>query len=71
MIFTQDENTKEDPYFALVSACIEDRFRKSYNNTETKKSVYRFADSKLVAMFADCSENFEPKKLSNLIKSTI
>jgi len=74
-------NTNEN-YFNLVARIIESSIvdniarRKNYKNqivisktgTNLKRKVnIKFADSKLIKLFADCSNNFEEGKLKKSI----
>lgn len=57
--------------FNLVAECIAQYFTPNSKNRETNKDKLRFADSKLVGLFSDCTEDLNDIKLSKLIKSRI
>ena len=55
----------------LMMECVSQCFTGAWRSTETKEDRKRFANSKLVSVFADCTENFEPTKLRKLIEKTL
>ena len=56
--------------FDLICRAVEECFRKSGKTEIVKMQRRNFANTKVVASFCDCSDNFEYEKLRKLIIAT-
>jgi len=71
MVNINNMDYNQEACFNFIADCISRCFSPVQYGTETKEDRIRFANSKLIEVFCDCSHNFEASRLSKKIKDSV